>query len=50
MGTFPVMAMIVIAEPLQMVCAAGVAVAVGVGFTVIVKVIGVPLQMVPALV
>ena len=50
MGTLPVMAMAVIAEPLQMVCDAGVATAFGVGFTVIVNVVGVPLQVVPALV
>ena len=39
-----------IAEPLQIVCDAGVAIAFGVGFTSTVAVIGVPVQVVPAFV
>ena len=39
-----------IAEPLQIVCDAGVAIAFGVGFTNTVAVIGVPVQVVPAFV
>ena len=39
-----------IAEPLQIVCDAGVAIAFGVGFTNTVAVTGVPVQVVPALV
>ena len=41
---------IVIGEPEQTVCDAGVAVAAGIGFTVTVAVIGVPLQVTPAFV
>ena len=40
----------VIADPEQIVCEAGVAVAYGVGLTVMVNVIGVPVQVTPALV
>jgi len=43
-GTVPVNAMLVIADPEQIVCEDGVAVAFGVGLTVIVKVFGVPVQ------
>lgn len=38
-------AIVVMAVPVQMVCAAGVATAFGVGFTVIVKLTGVPVQV-----
>ena len=46
----PVMAMVVIGVAEHTVCEAGVATAVGVGLTVIVNDIGVPLQVVPPLV
>ena len=46
-GTVPVNAMLVIADPEQIVCEDGVAVAFGVGLTVIVKVFGVPVQASP---
>ena len=46
----PLNTIVVIAEPLQMVCDAGVATAFGIGFTTTVAVIGVPVQVVPALV
>ena len=39
-----------IAEPLQIVCDAGVAIAFGVGFTNTVAITAVPVQVVPALV
>ena len=48
--TLPLNTMVVIAEPLQMVCDAGVATALGIGLTTTVAVIGVPVQVVPALV
>lgn len=48
--TLPVKAMVVIAVPEQMVCDAGVANALGIGLTVTVAVIGVPVQVVPPLV
>jgi len=46
----PFNTIVVIAEPVQIVCEDGVAVTVGVGFTSTVAVIGVPVQVVPALV
>ena len=49
-GTVPLFTIVVMAEPEQIVCEAGVAIAVGVGFTVIVKVLGVPVQVPPPLV
>jgi hypothetical protein len=48
-GTLPVKTMVVIAPPEHIVCDDGVATAFGVGFTTTVAVIGVPLQVVPAL-
>ena len=44
------MAMVVMAEPLHIVCVAGVATAFGVGLTSTVEVAGVPVQVTPALV
>ena len=49
-ATGPLSTIGVIAEPLQIVCVDGVAVAVGVGYTSTVAVIGVPVQVTPALV
>ena len=49
-GTVPVSAIVVIVEPEQIVCADGVAVAFGVGLTVIVNDFGEPVQVTPALV
>ena len=49
-ATLPVKTMVVIAAPEQVVCEAGVATAFGTGFTTTVAVIGVPVQVVPALV
>jgi hypothetical protein len=49
-ATGPFSTIVVIADPLQIVCADGVAVAVGVGFTSTVAVIIGPVQVVPALV
>jgi hypothetical protein len=49
-GTLPFITIVVIAEPEQVVCAGGVATAFGTGFTVTVAVIGVPVQVLPALV
>ena len=48
--TLPLFTIVVIAEPEQIVCEAGVATALGMGFTTTVAVIGVPVQVVPALV
>ena len=48
-GTVPVSAIVVIAEPEQIAWEDGVAVAFGVGFTVIVKDFGEPVQVTPAL-
>ena len=49
-ATLPLGIIGVIAEPLQIVCVAGAAVAFGVGFTSTVAVIGVPVHVAPALV
>jgi hypothetical protein len=49
-ATLPVNTIVVIAELLQIVCAAGVATAFGIGFTTTVACIGVPKQVSPALV
>jgi hypothetical protein len=49
-ATLPVNTIVVIAEPEQMVCAAGVATALGTGFTTTVAVTGVPVQVRPPLV
>lgn len=49
-ATLPVNAIVVIAKPEQIVCDDGVATALGTGFTTTVAVIGVPVQVVPALV
>ena len=49
-GTVPLFTIVVMAEPEQIVCDAGVAVAFGVGLTVIVKVVVAPEQVTPALV
>ena len=49
-GTLPLSTIVVIAEPVQMVCADGVATTLGTGFTATVAVIGVPVQVTPALV
>ena len=49
-ATLPLGMIGVIAEPEQIVCVAGAAVAFGVGFTNTVAVIGVPVQVAPALV
>ena len=46
-GTLPLKAIGVMALPLQTVCDDGVATASGVGFTVMVKLTGVPLQLTP---
>ena len=48
--TLPVNAIVVIAEPEQIVCEDGVATAFGIGFTITVAVIGVPVHVTPALV
>lgn len=48
--TFPVSAIVVIAEPEQMVCADGAATAFGIGLTTTVAVTGVPEQVTPPLV
>ena len=48
--TAPLFRIVVIAEPLQIVCDAGVATALGIGFTTTVAVIAVPVQVTPALV
>ena len=48
--TLPLFTIVVIAEPEQIVCEAGVATALGIGFTTTVAVIGVPVQVVPAFV
>ena len=48
--TLPLNTIVVMAEPLQIVCADGVATALGIGLTTTVAVIGVPVQVVPALV
>ena len=48
--TLPVKAIVVIADPLHIVCADGVATAFGVGLTNTVAVIGVPVHVVPAFV
>ena len=48
--TLPVNTIVVIPEPEQIVCATGFATAFGVGLTVMVNVIGVPVQVTPALV
>jgi len=49
-ATLPLFTIVVIAEPLQIVCEDGVATAFGVGFTVMVKLVDVPVQVVPPLV
>ena len=49
-ATLPLGMIGVIAEPEHIVCVCGAAVAFGVGFTSTVAVIGVPVQVVPALV
>ena len=49
-GTLPVNAIVVIVVLLQIVCEDGVATALGIGLTVTVAVIGVPVQVTPALV
>ena len=46
----PLSTIVLIGLPEHTVCDDGVAVAVGVGLTVIVKLVGVPIQVVPALV
>ena len=48
--TLPLFTIVVIAEPEQIVCEAGVATAFGMGLTTTVAVIGVPVQVVPAFV
>ena len=48
--TLPLFTIVVIGEPEQIVCADGVATAFGIGLTTTVAVIGVPVQVVPALV
>ena len=48
--TLPLFTIVVIAEPEQIVCEAGVATALGMGLTTTVAVIGVPVQVVPAFV
>jgi hypothetical protein len=48
--TLPLFTIVVIAEPEQIVCAAGVAAALGIGFTTTVAVIGVPVHVTPAFV
>ena len=48
--TLPVNAIVVMAEPEQIVCVGGVATALGTGFTTTVAVIAVPVQVTPALV
>ena len=48
--TLPVRAIFVMADAEQMVCAAGRATAFGIGLTIIVAVIGIPVQVAPALV
>ena len=48
--TLPVNAIVVMAEPLQIVCEAGVATAFGIGLTTTVAVTGIPVQVTPALV
>ena len=49
-ATLPVSTIVVIVEPEQIVWLDGVATAFGIGFTVTVAVIGVPVQVTPALV
>jgi hypothetical protein len=49
-GTVPVITMVVMAVAEQMVCDTGAGVAFGVGFTVMVKLLGVPTQLTPPLV
>ena len=49
-ATLPVSTIMLIAEPEHIVCDDGVATAFGIGFTVTVAVIGVPVQVTPALV
>ena len=48
--TFPVKAIVVIVEPVQIVWALGVATAFGIGLTTTVAVIGVPVHVPPAFV
>jgi len=49
-ATFPLNTIVVIADAEQVVCDEGVATAFGIGLTTTVAVIGVPVQVVPALV